>query len=368
MRVSILTNGPGELWGWVRPVAMELRRRGHSVSLWLLPCPFASGHEREAASRLAVDKLEGPMDAARTWRALSQESTDCVLQLGGDLMFGERLSKSAAAPFFCYSYRPGKRTSRARVFTAWPSVALEVPKACAIGDLVKDALALDTEPFEWPEEPGSPRLLLFPGTRPAIRALALNWLAAVVEELRRTVPKLRVVSLFSPFVPEGEGAAWRAAGLNPQRVGAGAAMRAADYALTQPGTNTLELMHCGLPALVAAPNDFLDFIPLAGLRGFVSSLPVVGRKIRKAAAERLLARYDGFISLPNRMARRAVMDELYGDVSPQDVAHRVAAVLADPEALRAKRAELLALSGPNRGATQALCDAMDQGRDPCAAL
>ena len=47
-------------------MATELRLRGHSVSLWLLPCPFASGREREAASLLGVDKLEGPSGVART--------------------------------------------------------------------------------------------------------------------------------------------------------------------------------------------------------------------------------------------------------------------------------------------------------------
>ena len=81
MRITILTNGPGELWGWVRPVATELRKRGHSVSLWILPCQFASGHERRAASLLGVDKLEGPASASKIWRDLTLEKTDAVIQL-----------------------------------------------------------------------------------------------------------------------------------------------------------------------------------------------------------------------------------------------------------------------------------------------
>ncbi|NLL37666.1 MAG: hypothetical protein GX256_09130 [Fretibacterium sp.] len=361
MRVSILTNGPGELWGWARPVAMELRRRGHSVSLWLLPCPFASGHEREAASLLGVDKLEGPMSASRLWQALAQEHTDCVLQLGGDLMFGNRLARRTRTPLFCYSYGPGKGMSRARVFTAWASTALTMPGAQPIGDLVRDALAMDSESFDWPEEEGAPRLLLCPGTRPAIRAAVLPWFLAVVERLRMTFPRLRPVTLFSPFIPEEESSVWRDAGLNPKRVGAGVAMRSADYALTQPGTNTLELMHCGLPGLVAAPFAFLDLVPIAGLRGFIASLPLVGRRVRMAAANRLLARHDGFISLPNRMARRSVLDELYGDISPDDIADRVSEALVDTEGLRAKRKELLSLSGPGPGAARTLCDALEQG-------
>ena len=95
-------------------MATELRLRGHSVSLWLLPCPFASGREREAASLLGVDKLEGPSGVARTWRGLGAERTDCVLQLGGDLMFGTHLAHAAKAPLYVYTYGAKKGLGRAR--------------------------------------------------------------------------------------------------------------------------------------------------------------------------------------------------------------------------------------------------------------
>lgn len=369
MRVSILTNGPGELWGWARPVTAELRRRGHSVSLWLLPCPFASGREREAASLLGADKLEGPRGTVRTWRALATERTDRVLQLGGDLIFGTRLARSAGAPLFVYTYGAKKGMDRARtVFTAYPSMTPSgTPGARAIGDLVRDALEMDARDpaaaaWAWPEDPGSPRLLLFPGSRPAIRRAALGWLTAVVALLRPEFPRLRVRTLFSPFTPDSEFGAWRDAGLEPVRAGAGAAMRGADYALTQPGTNTLEMMHCGLPGLAAAPHAFLEHIPVAGLRGFVVSLPIVGTRIRRAAAERVLARHRGFISLPNRISGRPVMDELYGDVAPQALARRIAAALQDPEGLARTRAALLALSG-DPGAAARLCNAMESDGD-----
>ncbi len=42
-KIVLLTNGPGELWGWVRPFAAELLRRCWDVSLRILPCQFASG-------------------------------------------------------------------------------------------------------------------------------------------------------------------------------------------------------------------------------------------------------------------------------------------------------------------------------------
>ncbi len=360
MRVSILTNGPGELWGWARPMIMELRRRGHSVSLWLLPCQFASGYERTVASRLGVDKLEGPGSAAWIWRALSQEKTDCVLQLGGDLVFGRHIAKSAQVPLLFYAYGAKKGMEFARAFTAWPGMATKMPGALALGDLVRDALALDTGSLRW-EDGGhedAPRLLLFPGSRPAIRKLSLSWLGAIVQHLKILIPDVRVGTLFSPFVSDGELPVWRAAGLHPLRAAAGVAMRTADYALTQPGTNTLEMMHCGLPALVAAPLDFLGVIPLSGLAGMLASLPLVGDVIKQRGIRRHLERYDGFMSWPNRIAERTVMDEMSGDVSPQQLARSIADALNDRGRLDRVRRELLALSG-EAGAASRLADAVE---------
>lgn len=360
MRITILTNGPGELWGWVRPVAAELRKRGHSISLWLLPCQFASGHEREAASLLGVDKLEGPANASRIWQGIAYEKTDRVIQLGGDLMYGLRMSEKANAPLTCYTYWPRKELEGVKFLTAYEPQARRVPSASVIGDIVKDALAMDVtnsalNSWNWPKQKDSPRILLLPGSRPAIRNAALPWLKEAHEAMKSRKLEVRVRTLFSQFMPESEFEQWQKAGLNPVRCGAGVAMRGADYALTQPGTNTFELMHCGLPALVVAPDTFLKFVPLAGVLGFVAGLPLIGLRLRRFGAMRIIRRWGGYISLPNRIASHKVMNEMYGDVTPEDAAEEVCEQLRDSEALRKTREEFLKLSG-EAGAAGRLCD------------
>jgi lipid-A-disaccharide synthase len=136
-------------------------------------------------------------------------------------------------------------------------------------------------------------------------------------------------------------------------------MKTADYALTQPGTNTLEMMHCGLPALVAAPMDFLKVIPIGGLGGFASGLPLVGPLIKERGIRRNLKRYNGFISWPNRIANRALLDEAVGEVKPEELAVRVAQSLKNPEKLSRIRRDLLALSG-EEGAVFRLCSAVEE--------
>ncbi|MDR2523316.1 MAG: hypothetical protein LBC93_06410 [Synergistaceae bacterium] len=372
MRVAVLTNGPGELWGWARPVIAELRQRGHSVSLWLLPCQFASGYERTAASTLGVDKLEGPSGPLWTWRALGQEKTDCVLQLGGDLAFGRRIAAYSGAPLICYAYGWKKGMEHAKVFTAYPNMAAAIdsalgrPTAQAVGDLVKDALALERGTLKWGEtglEKASARLLLFPGSRPSIRRMTLGWLMEFLRNLKGLAPEIRVGTLFPPFVPENEFSAWSEAGLHPLKAEAGTAMKSADYALTQPGTNTLELMHCGLPALVAAPLDFLKVAPAGGLAGYLFGVPALGPAFKEWKIRKSLERYSGFVAWPNRIAGRMVLEEAVGDVKPKGVAVRVASALKDREKLARVRAELLTLSGVH-GAALRLCDAVDQGQAP----
>ncbi|MBQ7196488.1 MAG: hypothetical protein IJS40_03670 [Synergistaceae bacterium] len=132
-------------------------------------------------------------------------------------------------------------------------------------------------------------------------------------------------------------------------------MRNADYAFTQPGTNNFELMHCGLPGLVAAPEKFLKFVPVPGLLGMLADLPLVGMKIRRAGAMRIINRWNGFISLPNRTANKKILNEIYGDVTPEDAAEEIFKDLSNPEQLSATREELLKMSG-EAGAASRLCD------------
>ena len=373
MKVTILTNGPGELWGWVRPIVSELRKRGHTISLWLLPCQFSSGYEREAASFLGVDKLEGPLSAAQLWQEIIHEKTDAIIQLGGDIAFGLRMSKAAGVPLNIYSYRAAKKFPEVggrlpvRQFVAYYSqIFNNISGVNVIGDLVKDSLTMDFTPsgdlqWDWPKLENSPRILFLPGSRPSIRKAALEWLSELHFHLKKKIPEVRVRTLFSQFMPESEFNKWRRVGLEPVHCGAGVAMKNADYALTSPGTNNFELMHTGLPGLVIAPEKFLNLIPVEGALGLLVNLPLIGMKLRRIGVNKVLKRWNGFISLPNRTANKKILNELYGDVTPEDAANEIFNDLSNPEKLNSTREELLKMSGSS-GAASRLCDYVVGGR------
>ena len=367
MRITILTNGPGELWGWVRPVASELRKRGHSISLWLLPCPFSSGHEREAASLLGVDKLEGPSSASVTWREAANEHTDRIIQLGGDVSFGERMSKFSDAPLTVYSYRHRKDIPGARLLTGYTE-QVNIPSVSAVGDLVKDSVNMDITPsaitsWNWHYDPSSPRILFLPGSRPKIRAAVIPWLCELRDRITRLIPGARIRSLFPQFMPEAEMKQWQKAGLNPARAGAGPAMREADFAVTQPGTNNFEMMHTGLPGIVTAPEKFLELMPVSGIAGFFVGLPIIGRKIRRRALLHTVSKWGGYVSLPNRTFQRDILTEMWGDVTPGLIANKALECFSQPGILTAMKEELMKFSGDS-GAACRVCDIATGTGDP----
>lgn len=347
-KVLILCNGPGELWGWVRPLERELRSRGYRTQLWLLPCQFSSGRERELAGTFMGHDIKGPFGSPCTLMEMRKAEGDIVVQLGGDLMFGRYLAGTLKIPLVCYSYGPKKGMNRCNaVLTAFEWMAARITRktGCAVktvGDLTLDSMKMDHSPDPW--QPGKGlRLVLFPGSRPGIRERAMTYMQELIGFLSSRVPGLQVRTPFLPDIHEEEMRNWQRAGLNPVTCGTAAVLRGASIALTQPGTNNFEIMHSGTPGVIALPFEFLDVIPLSGLKGMLTSLPLAGPWAKKILLRRM-DRYTGFLSWPNRMAGKEIFREFRGDFNPVELGHMVLPVLFDEERLEKQRQQLLALS------------------------
>ncbi len=358
--ILLLANGPGELWGWVRPVAAELKRRSRKVSLLLLPCQFASGEERRVAESLVPDELRGPSGLAGTLRdALSLGRTaEAVLQLGGDLVWGRIAAGAGRAPLLCYAYGRKNGLSRCdRVFTAFPAMAEAMGERVRVaGDLVRDSLALDG-PF--PSGEGEDRsVLFFPGSRAAIREFSFPFLKEMLPFLKKNAPEWRFRIVLSPFSTQGEEAVWQSAGFSTAR--GAEAFRGAGFAVTQPGTNTLELMHRGIPFCVLVPFASLRKVPLPGLPGLIASLPGIGPRFREAALRRRRRKME-LLAWPNRLAGRMMAEECIGDYSPEAAAAAVIPWLRDRSRRDALRAALgeTAASAPS-GAAARIADEIER--------
>lgn len=359
MRAAFLANGPGEVWGWCRPLMKEAAARNWTVDVHLLPCPFASGREINALSRFPGTVVRHKTAAGALKCFLRAEKYDAVLQLGGDLLFGRFLAWKQDIPLACYSYGYKKGMKRCeRVLTSRPECFSFDGLEC-VGDLVLDSLDPGI-PLDW-NAPQGKRLAIFPGSRPNIRQKAFFFLKDVRSHLIKIDAELELRVLLSPFSEKDESRLWSESGFSVWTGTTPAGIHGADLALTQPGTNTLELMYCGQPFVVTLPFSFLRQMPVAGLVGMLDRIPWIGGALRERIIRKALPRHIGKMSWPNRLAQESFIPEFIGEYSASQLAGELIRVLRSPESLKTQRKRLHDLaSAAVPGVPAKICDILER--------
>jgi lipid-A-disaccharide synthase len=348
-RVTVLVNGPGEITGWAKPVCRELKKKGFFVILFILPCQFSNGREREIASKIEADEVHGPSSSLGTILNFRELEVDGILQLGGDLFFGRILSFLSKAPLLCYSYGYKKGMEKcSAVMTAYESMADKIRertlKVEVVGDLVRDSIA-DTLSLqlEKKREKEIANILFLPGSRSFDLPEARHFLESLGNNIKDRLPKVKIRTLLPFYADDSDMAMWKKTGLCPERNSKELSFRASSLAVAPPGTNNIELMHCGIPAIIVLPFSFLRSVPVPGLKGFVLSMPLIGGMLKDHYL-RKADRRTGYLGWPNRIAGREVQLELRGDITPGRVADEVVALLSDRQRLEKMREDLLAVS------------------------
>jgi hypothetical protein len=391
----LVSNGPGELHTWVKPVLAELRSRvpERRIVVSLIPCQFAGGGETEAARAFAPDAVTTPtqyMRLAAGGRVPSEfgERVDAVLSLGGSVGMAVRLAERLGAKAYRYSFVPywhrrldalfvhDERAYRKARLLGAPGTRLEI-----VGNLVADAVSASS-PLE---KRGRPHILLLAGSRDGFAVHLIPFMIALADELHRVHPEARFVWPVSRMLSEetiraGIAGEERATlhGVGGRREDAvvhapGGArielvpeesryrqMASADLAVTIPGTNTLELGIAGVPSLVILPLNRPEVIPLEGPGHWLSLLPLVGIPLKRRAVRLFVERLAYPVSLPNQLSGEELMVEIKGQIDPVAVAERATALLGDPADL-ARRRERLAVTMPGPGAAGRIVDRVMSG-------
>ena len=351
-RILILTNGPGELWCWARPMIKALSMSGFEVALSLLPCQYAAGNESDIARGFAAGDVRPPMSVFGALARKDGGPFSAILQMGGDLLFGLAFSARHSAPLFCYTYGSKPLLGKCEVvFAAFADHFHQGfptgDNVIVAGDLVADSLDMDGPGFSWSEGKEF-RVVLFPGSRRAIRAAAMPFIKGISDGIARELPKAEMIVALSPFSDGEEVTQWQSAGMRISTAPAGSLLREADLAVTQPGTNTLELAYSLTPGIIVLPFPFLRHVPLSGFLGVLGGIPFAG-PILKEKALRLRSRKRGFLAWPNRLAGTEVMPELVGDLSAEDIAGYAAGLLKDRnrrESIRTGLEKIRQVPGP----------------------
>ena len=405
--ILILSNGPGELTTWVRPVVQALReqlgddRSCVRISVVLSPCPHATGKEAALAQSYPVDRVQGAehffsfLLSGKTADNWDWRSSGVILFLGGDQFFPVVIGKKLGYRTIVYAEWEARWYRWIDQFGVMkPEIAARVPqkyahKCTVVGDLMAEAGVVREMESDCQSQIPNPKsqielIGLLPGSKPAKLAQGVPLVLAISEHIHKARPQTRFGIPVAPTLdletlanfadPQqnsmihklGGAAAKLVMGERPfLKTNAGLCVelwtRSPAYdllsqcslCLTTVGANTAELGALAVPMIVLLPTQQLDAMRAwDGIPGLLANLPVVGTGMAKVINWLALRRL-GLLAWPNIWAQSAVVPELVGLLDPQVVAELALDFLNHPEKLQRMRQQLTAIRG-QPGAAQKL--------------
>lgn len=400
----ILSNGPGEVTTWVRPVVAAVRERFGSlprISVILSPCSNSTGREAAIArSYPEVDRVQGAEHflAFLLWGKTQEPwqwfRRGVVLFLGGDQFFPLVIGKRLGFKTLIYAEWEARWYRYIDGFGVMnDKVVAKVPprfhhKFRVVGDLMVDV------PSAPVTQDNTQRLIgLLPGSKAMKLAQGVPFFLAIAEGVKQQRPD---VDFFIPVAPtltlqylarfadaqqnpvvhliKGQTAQLVRDETNPYLETASGFrvrlvtdfpahehLRQCTLCLTTIGANTAELGALGVPMIIVLPTQQVDAMRAwDGLPGLIGRLPWVGtifirwlnRRIFKQIREQ--KRLYGW---PNIWAGREIVPELFGDLTVEQLVSLMVDLLDHPEKLAAIRTDLQQSRG-NSGAAAKLTEAI----------
>lgn len=405
--ILILSNGPGELATWVKPVVHELRqqfgdnREQVRISVVLSPCANASGQEAAIARRYPeVDRVQAAAHffpfllRGQTADGWDWRSHGLVIFLGGDQFFPVVIGKRLGYRILVYAEWEARWHRWVDGFAAMnEQVMQQAParyrsKFTLVGDLMAEAQQLDGAHLHGAEEAtarlAAPLMGLLPGSKPMKLSLGVPLALAIAESLQRSLPEVRFIIPVAPTLDLATLAKFADPNQNPiiQKLGwgSGELIQEAETAylktpggvridlwcafpayeilaqchlcLTTVGANTAELGALAVPMIVVLPTQQLDVMRAwDGLPGLLANLPGVGT-LFATVINGVVVRRMGLRAWPNIWAKREIVPELVGRLQPEAVAAIALDYLTHPEKLHQMRMQLRQVRGDSGAANR----------------
>lgn len=406
----ILSNGPGEVMTWVRPVVQALRSSTFPdlsqsrISVILSPCPHASGQEVEVLRRFPeVDRVQGPEAfwSFLLWRKTAQRwdwhPKGVVLFLGGEQFFAVAIGKRLGYKIVTYAewtarwlhWIDGCGVTQADALVKVPPQFW--PKVHVVGDLIAEAQVLQplTEPIEQALNLplGTELVGLLPGSKAIKLSVMLPLSMAIADYLHQIRPQAQFIIPVAPTLTLTELSRYADPALNPYfeimqgcpatlveppqglpylrtlngarillwtRVPAYDLLTHCQLCVTTVGANTAELASLAVPMLVILPTQQLDIMRAwDGIPGLLANLPLLGTGFARLINAWALRQGIGLRAWPNIWAGQEIVPEWIGHLSPEPVGDRILTLLNCPAEREKMRADLKQIRG-KPGAAQDL--------------
>ena len=293
----IFTNSPGEVFAWAQPLCERLSQEFDSIDIYifLTPCQYATGEEaRVAAAFSGVTRVFHPKE---TVKMLLFKSLDfkpgTVFFMGGDPFHSKRFAsrtKSHLVGYFDYS--SANMDGFDYVFSKSKTL---------------DLMAANITPSPIYDRKG---LVLLPGSRPEHLEVALPLMLKISDSFDD------VTVMVSPFTSSDQLTQFkqRYSHIEFIRMNHVNDLSFFKFALTIPGTNTMQLAYLQIPFLMILPTHDSRILRLDGLIGLMLNIPIIGPVLKYIILNlRVSSRH--LYSLPNLALGYQVCPELVGRFS-----------------------------------------------------
>ena len=397
--VLILSNGPGELSTWVRPVVAALQSQSSPelrirISVVLSPCPHATGRELELAQAIPGVARVQSAEAffpfllwGKTAGGWNWSKHGVVLFLGGDQFFPVVIGKRLGYSVIIYAEWETRWHSwvdhfvvmNADLITKAPQTHRH--KFTTVGDIMADSqIALNTQSIGLNLATGTELIGLLPGSKRAKLMQGVPLSIAIAQGIQKQRPSTEFIIPVAPTLDletlaqyadpqhnplvkkiQGEGAQLVMPTLPHElpyletatgvkiflwtKFPAYDVLAQCHLCLTTVGANTAELGALAIPMIVLLPTYQLDAMRAwDGIPGTLANLPLLGSGFARLI-NWLVLRQKRLFAWPNIWAQAEIVPELVGHLEPEAVASLALEWLTYPDKRLAIRSRLQSVRG-----------------------
>jgi lipid A disaccharide synthetase len=396
--IIILSNAPGEVTTWVRPVVRSLRaklgddRSSVRISVIMSPCPNASGREVQILKTYSeIDRVQAAeyftkfLGWGKTAENWDWRDKGVVIFLGGDQFFPVVIGKRLGYKTVVYAEWAARWQGSIDRFAVMNEQVIEKVKPqyrdkfTVVGDLmVESQSSLNSDVIKSQNDQITIGLLV--GSKVAKLGMGLPLMLAIAEYIQAEYPQVKFIIPLAPTIDLATISKYGDPVNNPAIAMVNGATSTLEQnetgfylqtpsgltvalhtdfpaydlltqctlCLTTIGANTAELGALGVPMIVILPMQQLDAMRAwDGGLGILVNLPLIGSPIAK------LVNTIAFRTLNNRKLawpniwanQREIVPELIGYLDAKTVADFTIDYLKHPEKLATMKAELRQVRG-----------------------
>ena len=403
--VVLVSNGPGEITTWVKPVVDDLKRRetnsidkkinNFKIILALVPCPNATGKEDSVADNW--QKIDLIIPARNFLKLIFKPSLyalwpkrGVVVFLGGDQFWNILLAKRLGYKSITY----------AEWIARWPrwnhhiaamnqEVRAKIPKKfqkkCEIiGDLMAD----NTNDFNKIEEITNKKwVALLPGSKKLKLSIGIPFFLQLADYLYESKQNINIMIPLAPTI-ELRDFMYFQSNKNPIAKYYSSKIKlikridnplftyvietrksAKIFILNQPsnlnilsqcklaittvGANTSELAAINLPMIVVLPTQHLSVMNAwDGIFGILGKFSLIN-KLQSLVINKWYLNKQKFYAWPNLKAKKLITPERIGNILPKEIADEALYLLSNKDLLDEQKTNLSQLRG-DKGAARKL--------------